>query len=310
MRIRLFLQLAPVIAVAVLCLSSPASAQVDFDALSSMEARSVGPSGQGGRINAVDVLVHDPDVIYVGAAAGGVWRSRNGGTTWEPIFDDQAVQSIGAIAVNQTNPDVIWVGTGEGSPRNSVNHGNGVYKSIDGGLTWTHLGLDGSRAIHRILLHPNDPDVAYLAVVGSPFGDSEQRGVYRTRDGGETWERTLFVDQRTGAADLVMDPRNPDKMIATMWSHRRQPWTFASGGPGSGLYVTYDAGDNWTQRTVEDGLPEGELGRIGVAIAASEPDIVYALAEASENVLLRSEDGARSFEKVNSEDGVNPRPFY
>ena len=310
MRIRLFLQLAPVIAVAVLCLSSPASAQVDFEALSAMEARSVGPSGQGGRINAVDVLVHDPDVIYVGAAAGGVWRSRNGGTTWEPIFDDQAVQSIGAIAVNQTNPDVIWVGTGEGSPRNSVNHGNGVYKSIDGGLTWTHLGLDGSRAIHRILLHPNDPDVAYLAVVGSPFGDSEQRGVYRTRDGGETWERTLFVDQRTGAADLVMDPRNPDKMIATMWSHRRQPWTFASGGPGSGLYVTYDAGDNWTQRTVEDGLPEGELGRIGVAIAASEPDIVYALAEASENVLLRSEDGARSFEKVNSEDGVNPRPFY
>ena len=185
MRIRLFLQLVPVIAVTVLCLSRPASAQVAFEALSAMEARSVGPSGQGGRINAVDVLVNDPDVIYVGAAAGGVWRSMNGGTTWEPIFDDQAVQSIGAIAVNQTNPDVIWVGTGEGSPRNSVNHGNGVYKSIDGGLTWAHLGLDGSRAIHRILLHPNDPDVAYLAVVGSPFGDSEQRGVYRTRDGGD-----------------------------------------------------------------------------------------------------------------------------
>lgn len=310
MQVRLFVQLVAAIAVAGFAFARPASAQVDLDALSSMKARSVGPSGQGGRINAVDVLISDPDVIYVGAAAGGVWRSTNGGTTWEPIFDDQPVQSIGAIAVNQTNPDVLWVGTGEGSPRNSVNHGNGVYKSIDGGETWTHLGLAESRAIHRILLHPTDPDVAYLAVVGSPFGDSEQRGVYRTRDGGETWERMLFVDERTGAADLVMDPRNPDKLIAAMWSHRRRPWDFTSGGPGSGLFVTHDGGENWIRRTSEDGLPEGELGRIGVAIAPSEPDVVYALVEASRNVLLRSEDGARTFETVNSEDGVNPRPFY
>ncbi|MGB1780307.1 MAG: WD40/YVTN/BNR-like repeat-containing protein, partial [Longimicrobiales bacterium] len=275
-----------------------------------MKARSVGPSGQGGRINAVDALVENPDVIYVGAAAGGVWRSRNAGTTWEPLFDDQPVQSIGALAVDQRNPDVIWVGTGEGSPRNSVNHGNGVYKSIDGGRTWRHLGLEGSRAIHRILLHPDDPDIAYLAVVGSPFGDSEQRGVYRTRDGGETWERTLFVDARTGAADLVMDPRNPNKLIASMWSHRRQPWTFYSGGDGSGIYVSYDGGDSWDRKTSEDGLPEGELGRIGLAISASEPDIVYALVEASRNALLRSDDGGRSFETVNTDEGVNPRPFY
>jgi photosystem II stability/assembly factor-like uncharacterized protein len=169
--------------------AAPASAQVDLDPLSNLSARSVGPSGQGGRINAIDALISDPDVIYVGAAAGGVWRSRNGGTTWEPIFDDQPVQSIGAIAVNQDNPDVIWVGTGEGSPRNSVNHGNGVYKSIDGGRSWEHLGLENSRAVHRILLHPSDPDVAFLAVLGSPFGDSEERGVYRTRDGGMSWER-------------------------------------------------------------------------------------------------------------------------
>ena len=260
--------------------ATPSAAQVDLAALSSMKARSVGPSGQGGRINAVDALVENPDVIYVGAAAGGVWRSRNAGTTWEPLFDDQPVQSIGALAVDQRNPDVIWVGTGEGSPRNSVNHGNGVYKSIDGGRTWRHLGLEDSRAIHRILLHPDDPDIAYLAVVGSPFGDSDQRGVYRTRDGGETWERTLFVDARTGAADLVMDPRNPNKLIASMWSHRRQPWTFYSGGDGSGIYVSYDGGDTWDRKTPEDGLPEGELGRIGLAISASEPDIVYALVEA------------------------------
>ncbi len=310
MPVRFFAPLLVVAVAAAFAPSSPASAQADFDALSSMKARSVGPSGQGGRINAVDVLVSDPDVIYVGAAAGGVWRSKNAGTTWEPIFDDQPVQSIGAIAINQSNPDVIWVGTGEGSPRNSVNHGNGVYKSIDGGETWAYLGLPDSRAIHRILLHPADPDVAYLAVVGSPFGDSEERGVYRTRDGGETWERTLFVDERTGAADLVMDPRNPDKLIATMWSHRRLPWTFTSGGSGSGLHVTYDGGESWTQRTAEDGLPDGELGRMGVAIAPSDPDIVYALVEASKNVLLRSEDGARTFEVVNSEEGVNPRPFY
>ncbi|MEM7417317.1 MAG: hypothetical protein AAF389_17570 [Gemmatimonadota bacterium] len=291
-------------------LTGPTSAQVPFDALSTLTARSVGPSGQGGRINAIDALIDDPDVIYVGAAAGGVWRSVNGGTTWDPIFDDQPVQSIGAIAVDQSNPDVIWVGTGEGNPRNSVNHGNGVYKTIDGGETWTHLGLAESRAIHRILLHPTDSDVAYLAVVGSPFGDSEERGVYRTHDGGETWERTLFVDERTGAADLVMDPRNPDKLIAAMWSHRREPWGFTSGGPGSGIHVTYDAGTTWTQRTADDGLPDGELGRVGLAISPSEPDVVYALAEASRNQMLRSEDGGRTFETVNSEEGVNPRPFY
>lgn len=291
-------------------LAAPLSAQVDLSPLSTMTARSVGPSGQGGRISAIDVVVSDPEVIYVGAAAGGVWRSRNGGTTWEPVFDDQPVQSIGAIAVNQANPDVIWVGTGEGSPRNSVNHGNGVYKSVDGGETWTHLGLEESRAIHRILLHPTDPDVAYLAVLGSPFGDSEARGVYRTRNGGETWERTLFVDERTGAADLVMDPRNPDKLIAAMWSHRRSPWDMVSGGPGSGVWVTWDGGETWTERTEEDGLPAGELGRIGLAIAPSEPRVVYALVEAEESELLRSDDGGRTFETVNSEEGVNPRPFY
>lgn len=291
-------------------LPAPTSAQVDLDALANLTTRSVGPSGQGGRISAIDVVVSDPDLVYVGAAAGGVWRSENGGTSWEPIFDDQPVQSIGAIAVNQANPDVIWVGTGEGSPRNSVNHGNGVYKSIDGGETWRHLGLEESRAIHRILLHPTNPDVAYLAVPGSPFGDSDVRGVYRTRDGGETWERTLFVDERTGAADLVMDPRNPDKLVAAMWSHRRSPWDMVSGGPGSGVWVTWDGGETWTERTEEDGLPGGELGRIGLAIAPSDPRVVYALVEAERSEMLRSEDGGRTFETVNAEEGVNPRPFY
>ena len=300
----------PLLVLVAAAVPASVSAQLDLAHFETMAARSVGPSGQGGRINAIDAVVENPNVIYVGAAAGGVWRSTNAGTTWTPIFDDQPVQSIGAIAVNQNNPDVIWVGTGEGSPRNSVNHGNGVYKSVDGGDTWTHLGLERSRAVHRILLHPTDADVAYLAVLGSPFGDSEERGVYRTRDGGVTWERTLFVDERTGAGDLVMDPRNPDKLIAAMWSHRREPWTFTSGGPGSGIHVSYDGGDSWTRRTEADGLPSGALGRIGLAIAPSDPDRVYALVEAEESVFLRSDDGGRSFAVTNSDDGVNPRPFY
>ncbi len=291
-------------------LAVPLAAQVDFSALESMAARSVGPSGQGGRVSAIDVLHSDPDVIYVGAAAGGVWRSTSGGNAWEPIFDDQSVQSIGVIAVDQRNPDVIWVGTGEGSPRNSVNHGNGIYRSLDGGESWEHMGLEGSRAIHRIILHPSEPGVVYVGVTGSPFGDSRERGVYRTRDRGTTWERVLFVDERTGAADLVMDPRNPDKLFAAMWSHRREPWTMTSGGPGSGIYVTHDGGDSWTRKTAADGLPPGELGRIGLAVAPSDPRIVYALVEAEKSVLLRSEDGGRSFDVVNDDDGVNPRPFY
>lgn len=313
MRIRLSCIL-PLAVLSGLLLLSPlwaqVAAQVPMDALSALSARSIGPSGQGGRVTAIDAVVSHPDIIFVGGAAGGVWRSRNGGTTWEPIFDDQPVQSIGAIAIDQSNPDVIWVGTGEGNPRNSSNQGNGVYKSLDGGETWTHLGLEHSRAIHRIVLHPRDPNVAYLAVLGSPFGDSPERGVYRTLDGGSTWERVLYIDARTGAADLVMDPDNPNKLIAAMWSHRREPDFMTSGGEGSGLHVTYDGGTTWTQRTSDDGLPAGDLGRIGLAIARSDGDVVYAIVEAESSVILRSDDGARTFEIVNSEPGASPRPFY
>jgi photosystem II stability/assembly factor-like uncharacterized protein len=289
---------------------SPLSAQVDLETFADMKARHVGPSGQGGRIGAIDAVVSDPDVMYVGAAAGGLWKSTNGGVSWTPIFDDQPVQSIGAVAVDQANPDVIWVGTGEGSPRNSVNHGNGVYRSLDGGATWTHMGLEGSRAIHRILVDPTDSDVVYVGALGSPFGDSEERGVYRTTDGGASWVRVLYVDGRTGVADLVMDPRNPRKLVAAMWSHRRTPWDLTSGGPGSGIFVTHDGGETWTRRTPEDGVPEGILGRIGLAIAPSDPSRVYALVEAERSVLLRSEDGGRTFERVNEERGVSSRPFY
>jgi photosystem II stability/assembly factor-like uncharacterized protein len=290
---------------------SPAGAQeVDPEDFSALEARSIGPAGMSGRIAAVDVLESDPNVVYVGAATGGVWKSVNGGQTWIPVFDDQRVLGIGSVAVFQANPDVVWVGTGEGNPRNSAGVGAGIYKSLDGGRTWTLLGLERSERIHRIVLHPSDPDVAYAGVMGPAWSDGEQRGVFRTIDGGETWQKVLFVNERTGVGDLIMDPSNPDKLFAGMWEFRRRPWFFESGGPGSGLWVTHDGGDTWKELTPDDGLPEGELGRMGLAIARSDPEVVYALVEASPSALLRSDDGGESWRTVNDEGGVAPRPFY
>jgi photosystem II stability/assembly factor-like uncharacterized protein len=186
----------------------------------------------------------------------------------------------------------------------------GIYKSVDGGRTWTHLGLERSEHIHRVVLHPTNPDIAYLAALGPTWSDGEERGVYKTTDGGGTWQRVLFVNQRTGAADLVMDPSNPNKLFAAMWEHRRWPWFFESGGPGSGLYVTYNGGEHWTRLTEDDGLPPGELGRIGLAVAHNDPNVVYALVEATKSALLRSDDGGHSWRTVNDERGIAPRPFY
>ncbi|MCI0494158.1 hypothetical protein L0Z72_04055 [candidate division KSB1 bacterium] len=285
-------------------------AQFDPDLFSGMKARSIGPAGMSGRIGDIEAVVSNPNIIYVGAATGGVWKSVNGGITWKPIFDDQPASSIGAVAVFQANPSIVWVGTGEGNPRNSVGVGNGIYKSIDGGDSWKYLGLEKTDKIHRVVLHPANADVAYLAALGTTWGENPERGVFKTRDGGKTWVKILFVDEKTGCADLVMDPSNPNKLFAAMWEHRRWPWFFKSGGPGSGLYVTYDAGENWKKNTSKEGLPEGELGRIGVAIARNNPDVVYALVEAKKSALCRSDDGGKNWKIVNQSPNVNPRPFY
>ncbi|MAZ26184.1 MAG: hypothetical protein CL868_03775 [Cytophagaceae bacterium] len=285
--------------------------KLDMSLVKNMKPRSIGPAGMSGRITAIDAVTSNPDIIYAGSASGGLWKSTSGGVKWEPVFEHEETASIGAVAIQQSNPSVVWVGTGEGNPRNSVNGGYGIYKSLDGGKTWKNMGLKNTRHIYRVIIDPTNPDVVYAGAIGSPWGEHPERGVFKTTDGGKTWEKVLFVNNRTGAADLVMDPNNPNKLIAGMWEHHRDPYFFKSGGPGSGLYITYDGGENWKKIKPEDGLPEGELGRIGLAIAPSNSNIVYAYVESKKNALYRSEDGGTSWKKVNDDmNEIGNRPFY
>lgn len=247
-----------------------------------------------GRVTSIDVVHNNTDVMYVGTASGGLWKSNSGGITWKPIFDNEKTASIGAVAIQQSNPSVIWVGTGEGNPRNSLNGGFGVYKSLNGGKTWMAMGLENTRHIHKIIIDPTNPDIIYIGAIGSPWGIHPERGVFKTTDGGKTWDKILFQNNKTGAADMVMDPTNPNKLMVAMWEHKRDPWFFKSGGEGSGLFITHDGGDTWEERTDADGLPKGELGRIGLSISPNKPNIVYALVEAKKNALYKSEDGGLS----------------
>ena len=274
-----------------------------------LEPRSIGPAGMSGRVTALDLVESDPDIMYAGSASGGLWKSTSGGINWEPVFDEQPVLSIGAVAVYQHNPSIIYVGTGEGNPRNSQAAGAGVYKSMDAGKTWEFMGLEATRNIHRIAIHPDNPDIVYVGAQGSAWADTEARGVYKSTDGGQSWNKVLYVNSRTGISDLVMDPANPEKLIVGMWEFRRWPWYFKSGGEGSGLYVTHDGGRNWKQRTHEDGLPKGELGKIGLAIARSNPDVVYAYVESKKNAIYRSDDGGVKWKKTADKD-IGSRPFY
>jgi photosystem II stability/assembly factor-like uncharacterized protein len=285
--------------------------KLDMEKLKGMKPRSIGPAGMSGRITAIDAVVSNPDIIYAGAASGGVWKTTSAGISWEPIFDKEATLAIGSIAIQQDNPSVVWVGTGEGNPRNSLNGGYGIYKSLDAGKTWKLMGLEKTRHIHRIVIDPKNPNTIYVGAIGSPWGEHPERGVYKTTDGGATWKRILFVDEKTGCADLIMDPSNPNKLFASMWQHRREPWTFNSGGPGSGLYMTIDGGENWTKVTKKEGLPDGELGRIGLAIAPSKPEVVYAWVESKKNALYRSTDGGLKWQMMNDKmEEIGDRPFY
>ncbi len=297
--------------IGVLCRPGPAWPQaVDPSLLAAMRPRSIGPAGMSGRITVVEGLPSDPNVLWVGSATGGVWKSRDGGTTFAPVFEHERVSSVGAIGLDPNAPDVVWVGTGEGNPRNSAGVGAGLYKTTDGGRSWRLMGLERSERIHRIIVDPEDSDVVWVGVMGPAWADGEERGVYKTVDGGTTWRRVLWVNERTGVSDLVMDPSNPMKLFAGTWEFRREPWFFTSGGPGSGLHVSHDGGETWRRYQERDGLPQGELGRIGIAVSPSSPSVVYALVEAAQSALLRSDDGGDSWRTVNSGAGVANRPFY
>ena len=295
---------------ACICLLSSAQKQ-SLEQFKNLKPRNIGPAGMSGRITTIDVVVDNPNIVYLGAASGGVWKTENSGNSWTPVFDEQPTQNIGAVEIQQSNPNIVWVGTGEGNPRNSLNIGEGIFKTLDGGKTWKRMGLENTRNIHRIIVDPINPNTVYVAAIGNPYGIHPERGVYKTTDGGETWSKILYTNDTSGCSELVMDPSNPNRLLANMWQHRRTPWDFKSGGPGSGLYLTIDGGKNWKKLGKDDGLPDGQYGRIGLSYATNDPRRVYALVEATKNGLYKSDDGGAKWELVNSDARwVTNRPFY
>ena len=286
--------------------ASSAAPALTADHLKGLELRNIGPAIMGGRIDDFAVVEGNPSTFYVGTASGGILKTTNNGTTFEPVFDAELVSSIGDLTLAPSDPQVLYVGTGEPNNRQSSSWGNGVYRTLDGGKTWQHLGLAETHHIGRVLVHPRDQDVVYVAALGRLWGPNRERGLYKTTDGGRSWTNTKFVDQDTGFVDVAMDPQSPDTLYAASYQRRRTPMGYNGGGPGSGLWKTIDGGASWTKLT--KGLPEGELGRIGIAVYQREPNVVYALVEhAKEGGTYRSDDRGESFSKLSS---TNPRPSY
>jgi photosystem II stability/assembly factor-like uncharacterized protein len=282
-------------------------AQVTDATFGDIQGRQIGPAKMSGRISCLDAQKSDPNILWVGAAGGGVWKSLNQGTTFKPVFDDYT-QSIGTIAIDQDRPDTVWVGTGEVWVRNSVSVGTGIYRTTNGGEKWEFKGLAKSERIGRILIDPSNPNTVYAAVLGALWGDSEDRGVYKTTDGGNNWSKLLYINPSTGCADMAMDPNNPSVIYASMWDFRRQAHTFRSGGPGSALYKSTDGGASWNK--VHNGFPDQTLGRIAVAVSPVAPHYVYALVESKRSALYRSADQGASWEKLSEQAMTSDRPFY
>ena len=276
-----------------------------------LRARHIGPALMSGRINDMEVHPTNNQIIYAGTAGGGVWKSNDAGTTFNPIFDDHS-QSIGAVAIDPNDPDnVIYVGTGETWTRNSVSYGDGLYKSTDGGANWKKLGFDKSERIANIIVNPKNSNEVYVAVLGALWSDSDERGVYKSSDAGETWEKILYIDEKTGAADMTMDPKNPSILYASMWEFRRTAWSFSSGGDNSALYKSTDAGKTWNK--IHNGFPEGQLGRLAIAVAPSDANILYTVIEAEDpkrKGLYRSDDAGANWKQLNNDFGITVRPFY
>ena len=308
----------PLIALVTAFTATPAAQSIESSQFEQLEYRHIGPVGN--RVSAVTGVPGDPNIYYFGAASGGVFKSVDGGIHWEPVFDDQPAASIGSLAIDPINTNIIWAGTGETFIRSNVSHGNGIYKSTDAGKTWRHMGLDATGRIGRIVIHPTDPDIVFAAAMGHCYGPQEERGVFRTTDGGETWERVLFVDENTGASDIVMDPNNPRILFAGMWQMVIWTWGRESGGPGSGLYISRDEGSTWEELT-NSGLPETPIGKIGLSMSPDNSDRIYALIETNSNdayadledhegVLWRSDDGGESWTMVNGDHTLAQRPLY
>ena len=273
------------------------------EAYRQLKYRYIGPVGN--RVIAVAGLPGNPNVYYVGAASGGIFKTTDAGATWTPIFDDQTVSSVGSLAIAPSDPNVVWAGTGEGFIRSNISLGNGIYRSTDAGKTWSSMGLEKTGRIGRIVIDPRNPDVVLACALGHSYGPQADRGVFRTTDGGKTWQKTLFVDENTGCSDIAMDANNPRILFAGMWQLEIHTWGRTSGGPGSGLFRSKDGGATW-QRLTAKGLPASPLGKVAVAIARSNSNRVYALLETGDGVpwngqktesgqLWRSDDAARAF---------------
>ncbi len=278
-------------------------------AYANLSWRSIGPAVSGGRVASVAGTARNDQLYYLGTAGGGVWKSVNGGATWQPAFEKQNVSAVGAVAIDPVNENVVWAGTGEANPRNNVSYGDGLYKSTDGAKTWRRVGLAGVWSISRIAIDPRDPRHVVVGAFGDPFKDSSDRGVYVTFDGGATWSKSLYAGPASGASDVAMNPRDPNVVYAGMWHFRRVPWTFTSGGADDGLYKSTDGGRTW-HRLTGNGLPAGYTGRIGLAIAPSRPDRVFALIEAKGGILWRSDDAGAHWTMTSSDTLVDQRPFY
>ncbi|MCX6292460.1 MAG: glycosyl hydrolase [Bacteroidetes bacterium] len=289
------------------CSYSQNKPKITSGTLGMMEARQIGPAVMGGRISAIDAVAKDPRIVFVGTAGGGIWKSTTGGTLFKPIFEKNS-QSIGAIAVDQNNPDVVWCGTGESNMRNSVSIGTGLYKSTDGGDNWVKMGFDSSEHISRIAINPKNSNEVYVAVPGHLWNDNIDRGLYKTTDGGKTWEKILYVDEKTGCAEVLINPKNPEIIYASTWEFRRKPYAFSSGGKGSAVYKSTDSGKTW--KKLSKGLPAGEFGRVAMALAPSEPDNLFAIVEAKKTSLFLSTDGGENWTEQGSNNNVEGRPFY
>lgn len=285
----------------------PDTPSVHPDLFKNLRPRNIGPANMGGRITDIEGIPGNPSTVYVATATGGLWKTTNWGIRWTPLFDEQATATIGDIALDPQNPDIIWVGTGEANTRNSISVGCGIYKSTDGGKTWHYLGLRETRQISRIIIHPRDSNTVWVAAIGSPFGPNPERGVFMTTDGGKTWEKVLYIDEHHGASDLDIDPVNPNILYAGMWRFERKPWTHTSGSKEGGVFKSTDGGRTW--RKLTDGLPQ-LMGRIGVKVAPSNPNLVYVIAESNDGTLFRSTDRGERFQRISSETNIVSRGFY